>query len=174
MIYRFTLMSDEVDQFRREVQIDPDATFYDLFKAIYKSVKYDEGENASFFICDEDWEAEKEVALQENDDNFEEDTWIMEDTELSELLEDEQQRLTLQFDVPNERYFFIELAEIITGKTIGNPKITKNEGDAPTQHFVEEVVESKKTKALDVDETFYGDQDYDSLELEGFENLEEL
>ena len=104
MIYRFTLMSDEVDLFRREIQIDPEATFYDLFKVIYKSVKYQESENASFFICDEDWEPKKEISLFENDDNYEEDAWIMEDTELSELLEDEQQRLTLQFDAPKDRH----------------------------------------------------------------------
>ena len=30
MIYRFTLISDEVDDFVREIQIDPEATFYDL------------------------------------------------------------------------------------------------------------------------------------------------
>lgn len=166
-------MSDEVDLFRREIQIDPEATFYDLFKVIYKSVKYQESENASFFICDEDWEPKKEISLFENDDNYEEDAWIMEDTELSELLEDEQQRLTLQFDAPKDRYFFIELAEIITGKSINNAKVTKTEGDAPEQHIVEEQVTTKKAQALDVDEAFYGDQDYDSLEIEGFENLDQ-
>ena len=30
MIYRFTLISDEAENFLREIQIDPDATFYDL------------------------------------------------------------------------------------------------------------------------------------------------
>ena len=28
MIYRFTIISDEVDDFVREIQIDPEATFY--------------------------------------------------------------------------------------------------------------------------------------------------
>lgn len=28
MIYRFTIISDEVDNFVREIQIDPEATFY--------------------------------------------------------------------------------------------------------------------------------------------------
>ncbi len=30
MIYRFTIISDEVDDFVREIQIDPEATFYFL------------------------------------------------------------------------------------------------------------------------------------------------
>lgn len=36
MIYRFTLISDEADDFIREIQIDPEATFYDFHEAIVK------------------------------------------------------------------------------------------------------------------------------------------
>ena len=36
MIYRFTIISDEVDDFVREIQIDPEATFYDFHEAILK------------------------------------------------------------------------------------------------------------------------------------------
>ena len=39
MIYRFTLISDEAEGFLREIQIDPEATFYDFHEAIIKSVK---------------------------------------------------------------------------------------------------------------------------------------
>ena len=38
MIYRFTLISDEAEDFLQEIQIDPDATFYDFHEAINKSV----------------------------------------------------------------------------------------------------------------------------------------
>ena len=34
MVYRFTIISDEVDNFRREIQIDSDATFLELHSAI--------------------------------------------------------------------------------------------------------------------------------------------
>ena len=40
MIYRFTLISDEADDFIREIQIDPEATFYDFHEAVVKSVGY--------------------------------------------------------------------------------------------------------------------------------------
>ena len=33
MIYRFTIISDEVDDFVREIQIDPEATFYMIWAA---------------------------------------------------------------------------------------------------------------------------------------------
>lgn len=59
MIYRFTLISDESDDFVREIQIDPEATFYDFHKAILQSVGYTDDQMTSFFICDEDWERRK-------------------------------------------------------------------------------------------------------------------
>ena len=34
MIFKFSLVSDEVANFRREIQIDGDDTFFDLHKAI--------------------------------------------------------------------------------------------------------------------------------------------
>ena len=36
MIFRFTLISDEVEDFIREYKIDADATFYDLHQIILK------------------------------------------------------------------------------------------------------------------------------------------
>ncbi len=41
MIFNFRLVSDEVDNFRREISIDADATFLDLRNAICDSVDYD-------------------------------------------------------------------------------------------------------------------------------------
>ena len=50
MVYRFTIISDEVDNFRREIQIDSEATFLDLHNAILKSVGYPNDQMTSFFI----------------------------------------------------------------------------------------------------------------------------
>ena len=41
MIYKFRLVSDEADNFKREISIDADATFLDLRNAICDSVGYD-------------------------------------------------------------------------------------------------------------------------------------
>ena len=98
MIYRFTIISDEVDDFVREIQIDPEATFYDFHEAILKSVGYANDQMTSFFICDDDWEKGKEVTLEEMDDNPEIDSWVMKDTAISELVEDEKQKLLYVFD----------------------------------------------------------------------------
>lgn len=169
MIYRFTLISDEADDFVREIQIDPEATFYDFHEAILKSAGYTDDQMTSFFICDDDWEKEKEVTLEEMDDNPELDSWVMADTEIGELVEDEKQKLLYVFDPMTERCFFIELSEIITGKNMIGTKCTKKEGEAPKQTMdFEEMIAANGS--LDLDENFYGDQDFDmeDFDKEGF------
>ncbi len=170
MIYRFTIISDEVDDFLREIQIDPEATFYDFHKIILQSVGYADDQMTSFFTCYDDWEKDKEITLEEMDTNPEMDSWVMKDTQLNELIEDEKQKLIYIFDYMTERCFFIELSEIITGKEIDGAKCTKKKGDAPKQSvdFEEMAVASG---SLDLDENFYGDQDFDleDFDAEGFD-----
>ena len=148
MIYRFTIISDEVDDFVREIQIDPEATFFDFHEAILKSA----------------------VTLEEIDDNPEMDSWVMKETTISELVEDEKQKLLYVFDYMTERCFFIELSEIITGKNMTGAKCTKKSGEAPKQTVdFEEMAASGGS--LDLDENFYGDQDFDmeDFDQEGFD-----
>lgn len=170
MIYRFTIISDEVDDFVREIQIDPEATFFDLHEAILKAANYTNDQMTSFFICDDDWEKEKEITLEEMDDNPEMDSWIMKETRLNELIEDEKQKLLYVFDYMTERCFFIELSEIITGKEIKGAKCTKKSGEAPKQTVDFEEM-AAGGGSLDLDENFYGDQDFDmeDFDAEGFD-----
>ena len=166
MIYRFTIISDEADDFIREIQINPDATFYDFHEAILKSTGYTNDQMTSFFI----WEKEKEITLEEMDDNPEMDSWVMKDTMISELVEDEKQKLLYVFDYMTERCFFIELSEIITGKEMNGAKCTKKIGDAPKQTVDFEEM-AATGGSLDLDENFYGDQDFDmeDFDQEGFD-----
>lgn len=56
MVYKFRIISDEVDDFLREIKIDSEASFYDLHEAILKCTNYKDDQMTSFFICDDDWE----------------------------------------------------------------------------------------------------------------------
>ena len=56
MVYKFRIISDEVDDFLREIKIDSEASFYDLHEAILKCTGYKDDQMTSFFICDDDWE----------------------------------------------------------------------------------------------------------------------
>lgn len=171
MVYRFTIISDEVDNFRREIQIDSDATFLDFHNAILKSAEYPNDQMTSFFVCDENWEKETEVTLEDMGTTSDMDSWIMEETPLNELLEEEKQHLLYIFDPLADRAFFIELTEIITGKHLDEAVCTKRIGDAP-QHVLDfDQLMATQVAATDLDDTFGDDDDFDIDEIDpdGFE-----
>jgi hypothetical protein len=133
MVYRFVILSDEVDNFRRDITIDSDATFFDLHNAILDSTGYTKDQITSFFICDEDWSKKTEITLIEMGSNSEEDSYVMAEVRLSEFLEDERQRLIYVFDYLADRSFFMELKEIIPGKNQAKAEIVRSTGTAPVQ-----------------------------------------
>lgn len=179
MIFNFRIVSDEVDNFKREIQIDADATFLDLKNAICDSVDYDKNEMSSFFLCSSDWEKEKEITLEDMGSDSSEDVYLMEDTVLSDLIDDEGQRLLFTFDYMTDRSFFMEMKELIPGKTLMDPVCTLSLGKAPAQtiDFTEfEAKTDAKAKAAaadDLDEDFYGSESFndDEFDLEGFDEM---
>ena len=180
MIYKFLLTSDEVENYKREIHIDADATFYDLHKIIIACNDYTEGEMTSFFMCDHWWKTKEEISLIEIETDSDVDSFVMKDEILSDWMEEEEDKLIYLFDYSKERGFFMELTEMILGKNLASAKCKDKEGEAPPQ-FIKEVEEVPKPVVttsipLDTDDKFYGDEEYDpeELDLEGFEGLDEL
>lgn len=174
MIFRFLILSDEVDDFIREIKIDSEATFMDLHNTIIDSVGYTKDQMTSFFICDDDWSKKTEITLVDMGTSSEEDSFIMENTRLDEFLEDEDQKLLYVFDYLTERAFFMELKEIILGETLKKPVCSRSEGLPPQQTINFEEADTKNTVSDLLGEDFYGDSEYDADELDssGFEGLD--
>lgn len=176
MIYKFSFACEEAVDFRLVFSADPEATFLDLHRAILDAVKYPDDQMTSFFMCNDHWEKEQEVTLVEMDSNFEYDNMVMESTRLSDLIEEQGQRLIYIFDPMFERYFFGSLKQILPGSTTG-VRLDEKQGHAPQQLQQEDPsagVVGKNGKAdWESDEDFYGDSQYDESELdsEGFEDL---
>lgn len=169
MVYKFTILNDEVDNFVRVINIDSEAKFIDLHNAILDSVGYEKNLMTTFFICSDNWEKGQEVTLVEMESSSEYDNLVMEDTSLEELLVDENQKLLYVFDMMSDRVFFIELTEIIPRKNLDKPVCISSEGNPPVQIMVDESGAPATPKA-NLDENFYGDEDYelDELDEEGF------
>lgn len=180
MIFNFRIVSDEVDNFRREIQIDADMTFLDFKNIICDSVGYDKNQMSSFFLCDNDWEKEREITMEDMGSDSDEDVYLMDETVMSDYLEDEGQRLMFTFDYMTDRSFFIELKDIITGRTLKDPLCTLSKGAAPSQTIdFEEFNASVDAKAAaaaaarqdDMDEDFYGSDGFNEDEFEGFDEM---
>lgn len=176
MIFRFLLLSDETDNFKREITIDSEATFLDLNNAILDAVGYTKDQMTSFFICDDDWSKLTEITLIEMDTSSEVDNYIMEDTVLSSLLEDEKQKMLFVFDYLTDRAFFMELSEIVLNKSQAKAVCTLSKGNPPEQIIAFDDLTDVSSSASAFDEELYGDEYYDMDELDpnGFEGLDAL
>ena len=182
MIFNFRIVSDEVDNFKREIKIDADATFLDLKNAICESVDYDKNQMSSFFLCADNWEKEKEITMEDMGSDSSQDVYLMEDTVLSDMIDDEGQRVMFTFDYMTDRSFFMEMKELIPGKSLKDPVCTLSLGKAPAQmvDFAEfEAKTDAKAKAAAaaasevMDEDFYGSDSYndDEFDMAGFDEM---
>lgn len=186
MLFRIKFISDEVDGFVRELKIDSDATFLDLNQAILESCGYPDDQMTSFYLCDEEWERGLQITREDMGvGSADEDIYVMEETKLSELIEDEEQHLEFVFDPFEERSFFIDVKEIIPGETLKHYAIIRAKGEAPQQikdmdmdlDLSESATKSKKRTAAPAEEEDFENEalyegaafNDDEIDLEGFE-----
>lgn len=178
MVYKFKLVSDEVSNFSREIEIDSTSTFLQLRNAILDSVGYSKDDIDSFFLCDEEWQRQEEITLEDMGSSSDQDIWIMEDTPLNELIEEEGQKLVFVFNYLTERSFFMEMKEAIPGRNLVDPICTMKRGNPPKQDIDIDEFETKIDQALlkqteDLGfEDFYGDTQFNEDEIEsGFDDI---
>ena len=177
MVFRFKLVRDEVSNFNREIEIDSESTFLQLRNAILESVGYSKDELDSFFLCDDDWQKEEEITLEDMGSSSDQDIWLMDTTPLNEMIDDEGQKLIFVFDYLTERSFFMEMKEAIPGRNLKEPICTIKQGKAPQQFVdieeIEKKIDAKIEKDLDLGlDEFYGDSQFNDDEIsEGFDDL---
>lgn len=179
MIFNFRLVSDEVDNFRREINIDADATFLDLRNAICDSVNYDKNQMCSFFLCDDNWEKGREITLEDMGFDSDQDAYLMDETVLSDYIDDGQ-RLIFVFDYMTDRCFFLEMKKSIVGQNLKDPVCVAAMGQPPVQQMDIDEFEAKMpapsasgAASDDIDEEFYGSDEYndDEFDAQGFDEM---
>ena len=175
MIYKFLIGSEEVENFKLEIAIDSSDTFMRLRNAILEAAGYSQDQMNSFYICDDDWSKEKEVTFMDMGSDSDEDIWLMEDTQLDELIEDEGQKLKFVFDYMTERFFKVKLKEVVPGKALHDPLCERKVGNPPAENVditefitIPKIPDASNIDAIDRSE-FYGDEEYDEDEISDFE-----
>jgi len=134
MIYLFRIISDEDQEFYRDLVIDGTDTFLDFHHALQKNLGFDPAQLASFFITDEMWEKQQEITLIDMMQEPGLTTVTMDQVTLEEYITDENQRMIYVFDFFSERAFFIELLEKSDQTSPKDtPFIGQARGDAPHQ-----------------------------------------
>jgi len=138
MIFHFQILSQECKNFRLEVELSKRHNFFDFHSIIQKSLGYESHQLASFFISDKKWRKEKEVSMLDLGINGAA-YYIMQKTNLTDLINSIGQKLIYTFDFLNDRSLLIELTDIIMEKNLSEPLVTLKSGDTPMQVLGEDV-----------------------------------
>jgi hypothetical protein len=138
MIFHFQIISQECKNFQLEVELSQRHNFFDFHSIIQKSLGYESHQLASFFIPDKRGLKEKEISMLDLGMNGAA-YYIMQKTNLTDLIHTEGQKLIYTFDFLNDRSLLIELTDIIMEKNLNDPLVTLKLGDTPVQVLGEDV-----------------------------------
>ena len=138
MIFHFQIISQECKNFQLEVELSQRHNFFDFHSIIQKSLGYESHQLASFFIPDKRGLKEKEISMLDLGMNGAA-YYIMQKTNLTDLIHTEGQKLIYTFDFLNDRSLLIELTDIIMEKNLKDPLVTLKLGDTPMQVLGEDV-----------------------------------
>ncbi len=180
-IYRFRITFEDQDEFFRELEIMADQSFEDFHQALTKNLEIDPGMLSSFFICDHQYRKKKEISVLNMDPEPNEDgsdpVLIMQDTLLSDAIDDPHQKLLYVYDYLNYWTFYIELLKIAKVQDgISYPRFSKVRGLTPRELKAtpQQIPGVEKGMDLGFDEDEIDPEDVEKLDgREDFGNSEE-
>jgi hypothetical protein len=170
MVLKFRLISNEQDDFIRDIEILDDQTFFHLHEAIQDNLQFDKSQIASFFTCNQQWEKEQEITLFELSEEEAAKVLVMDSTKIGDHMQGTHDKMLYVFDVFNERLFFIELVEILNpDQSKSYPCFSFEKGEPPQQIIIDPIFNSKfqeeNTPLADtsLDDEYFDDEDLDRL-----------
>jgi len=150
MVFKFRMISHEEEDFVRDFEVLSDQAFFALHVAIQKDLHFDPSQIASFYICNDQWEKEKEITLFDISEEPKKEILVMDKTKFSDHIKEPKQRLLYVFDVFNERGFFMEVAEIHQNDHYNEyPVCTFTKGCPPQQILMDQVFLGKAEEDFD-------------------------
>ena len=109
MIYKIRVILDSEEDVFRDLEVDSEISLEELHNVITQSFGFLGNEMASFYTADENWNQEQEITLFSIGEAN--DTRLMQDTRLSEVMDEQSTKLLYVYDFLNMWTFFVELAD---------------------------------------------------------------
>ncbi len=164
MIFEFRIKcKDDKNNFALTILVDENQTFLDFHNSIFMCSSFETSQMTSFFISDDDWSRGEEITLIEVDEKIS----SMEKTKINKYVNNKGDKLLYLFDFFSDRFFKVELINIIDNKTKKQfPKCTEVIGEAPKQIIIDTELEELFDDYDDTDD--YNDENI------GFENIDDL
>lgn len=150
MIYLFRIISDEDQEFIRDLVINGSDTFLEFHHTLQENLGYDPSQLASFFITNEMWEKQQEITLIDMMEDSNTVTNTMDQASIQDHVSEVNQRMIYLFDFFSERALFMELIEKsdqpADRKT---PFVAREKGEAPPQ-LVLDLLMDEQDATMDV------------------------
>ena len=159
------MLSDENDNFVRDFEVSHEMNLLEFHNFIIESIGYDDC-MASFYTADDQWHPQQEFSLMDMDDEqFEGAPIAMEKVTLAELVVAECNRLIYQFDMMQDRAFFLEVVSVSQpNPDLEYPRVSFENARVPDQYDPDAVPADDGSifdEMMDEFGEFDGDDNYD-------------
>ncbi|MDO8993938.1 MAG: hypothetical protein Q7U83_12780 [Daejeonella sp.] len=132
-IYRFRVSFEDYDDIERDIDIKSNQTFEDLHRAIHQSTGYQVEASSSFYVSNDQWIKNEEIAFLPNPRKVNNGVALMSNSKLSNFIDDPHQKFyyTYNFDRPFD--FHVELVKTLLNDEPGKtyPCVARSLGEAP-------------------------------------------
>ncbi len=134
-VYRFKISFEEHDDVSREIEVLSEQTFENLHFGILEAIRFTADQGASFFMSNDRWSKEQEIALDHVPGKTSESAVLMKEAVLRDYINDPHQKIYYLFDYAAQWTFHVELVRILASadSAYRYPVCVKSTGDAPRQ-----------------------------------------
>lgn len=175
-IYRFKVSFEDYDDIERDIDIKSNQTFEDLHRAIHQSTGYNPELSSSFYVSNDQWIKNEEIAFLPNERKVNNGVATMENSKLSSFIDDPHQKFyyTYNFDRPYD--FHVELIKIILDEEAGRnyPYVSRILGDAPKMAGSTIIPPTATAAAISDDFDFLNELDFQPEDTEDLEEMTEM
>lgn len=169
MIYRFRIILDSDEDVFRDIEIENSASLEDFHNVINNSFGFAGQEMASFFTTNELWEEGEEIPLFDMQDEEDNETRVMGDVILKDILNKDETRIIYIYDFLNMWTFIIELADIVERESgMIYPNVMFSHGEIPDDASEKEFLSEEP----DFDEEYDEYDEEFGLDPEDYDNLD--
>lgn len=129
MIYKIRVILDAKEDVFRDIAVEEDIELEELHNAVAQAFGFDSSEMAAFYNCDDNWNQQEQYSLF---DMGEEETALMSETPMKDVLNEEGTKLIYVYDFFNMWTFFVELASVESKSTeFSYPQLLFSFGELP-------------------------------------------
>lgn len=131
-IYRFRISFEDYDEVIREIDIKSNQTFKDLHEFFLGNIKYDEEKSSSFYVSNDQWLKNEELAFLPNQRKVANGVALMENSKLFKFIDDPHQKFYYIYNFEKPYEFHVELIKILDNNpALTLPSLFKSVGEAP-------------------------------------------